>query len=276
MRPLLRDPLYLTLGVSCALHLAFMGYVLALPPSAELSPAMANERIVKFIIARFPRPIRAEQEAPAPPPRFVPPPVREQLAARTPARERLAKRPPHKLPPHRAERPIPPAPKVVQAAAPAVITSKPSVDDTAEIKVAAVAVATGTGPEGPASPVVVQADAPSDASASVASSEFEPGPDLEGLRRGYIGRLNRYFRRMRTYPRRARRAGLEGTVLLEIVLDDQGRIIDIRVAQSSGHRILDDAARSAVAALGAVPSPPGELQWRSQAVQVPFVYSLSG
>ena len=48
------------------------------------------------------------------------------------------------------------------------------------------------------------------------------------------------------YPRLARRRGLEGTVLLEVLVDRNGRVREVRVQTSSGHPILDRAALSGV------------------------------
>ena len=48
------------------------------------------------------------------------------------------------------------------------------------------------------------------------------------------------------YPMRARRRGLEGTVLVSVQVDRQGEPVAVDVAQSSGHAILDRAARRAV------------------------------
>jgi len=49
------------------------------------------------------------------------------------------------------------------------------------------------------------------------------------------------------YPRRARRRGLEGTTELKILVARDGRVDRIVIARSSGHAILDEAARAAVA-----------------------------
>ncbi len=48
------------------------------------------------------------------------------------------------------------------------------------------------------------------------------------------------------YPRLARRRGLEGVVLLEVLVDISGKVADLRVDTSSGHAILDRAALKAV------------------------------
>ncbi|HWP66484.1 MAG TPA: energy transducer TonB, partial [Candidatus Limnocylindria bacterium] len=44
------------------------------------------------------------------------------------------------------------------------------------------------------------------------------------------------------YPLAARRLGIQGRVLLEVVVDPDGRAATVRVRSSSGHRVLDDAA----------------------------------
>lgn len=50
------------------------------------------------------------------------------------------------------------------------------------------------------------------------------------------------------YPTAARRMHLEGTVLLEVLVDANGRPLRVDVRQGSGHRQLDEAARDQVLA----------------------------
>jgi len=45
------------------------------------------------------------------------------------------------------------------------------------------------------------------------------------------------------YPRDALRRRIEGTVLLQVLVDVDGRPLDVRVQESSGNRQLDEAAR---------------------------------
>src|SRR5690606_30607101 len=45
------------------------------------------------------------------------------------------------------------------------------------------------------------------------------------------------------YPRDALRAGLQGTVMLQVLVDVDGRPLQVDVEHSSGHRVLDNAAR---------------------------------
>lgn len=48
------------------------------------------------------------------------------------------------------------------------------------------------------------------------------------------------------YPDKARHRRLEGTVILEVRVSSEGRVDDLRIKESSGHRILDQAAMSSV------------------------------
>lgn len=49
------------------------------------------------------------------------------------------------------------------------------------------------------------------------------------------------------YPERARRLGLEGKVLLSFIVLENGTTKEIKVMQSSGHPLLDESAKEAVA-----------------------------
>ena len=48
------------------------------------------------------------------------------------------------------------------------------------------------------------------------------------------------------YPRLARKKGYEGVVLLDVFVNENGRVSGVKVAQTSGFPILDRAARDAV------------------------------
>jgi protein TonB len=59
------------------------------------------------------------------------------------------------------------------------------------------------------------------------------------------------------YPRRARREQIEGTVLVSIRIDRQGRVASCRVRESSGSALLDRHAVRTIhraAPFGAVPA----------------------
>lgn len=48
------------------------------------------------------------------------------------------------------------------------------------------------------------------------------------------------------YPRLARKRGYQGTVVLEVMVDQNGRVGDLRLFTSSGHSILDKKAMASV------------------------------
>jgi protein TonB len=48
------------------------------------------------------------------------------------------------------------------------------------------------------------------------------------------------------YPRIARRKGYEGTVVLEVLVNPEGRVADSRIFRSCGHSVLDKAAMKSI------------------------------
>jgi TonB family protein len=97
---------------------------------------------------------------------------------------------------------------------------------------------------------------------------------LRGLYKGYYKSLNSLMSAKRSYPRSARRLGLEGTVLVEMVINGKGEILTVKLIQSSGHELLDQAAIAQVQKIGKVPSAPKEIRRGSMTFHIPFAYSL--
>lgn len=58
------------------------------------------------------------------------------------------------------------------------------------------------------------------------------------------------------YPPEAVARGLEGEVVLLLVLADNGQLISADIARSSGHALLDQAALDAARRIGALPGNP--------------------
>lgn len=96
--------------------------------------------------------------------------------------------------------------------------------------------------------------------------------DTSALYAAYRASVHGSFQRISTYPRRAERAGLEGRVIVEVVIDGQGIVIARRILRSSGHSILDNAALQSAARISRLPAPPSELKWSQKTLEVPFVY----
>ncbi len=62
--------------------------------------------------------------------------------------------------------------------------------------------------------------------------------DFSFIREGVIRQVS--------YPERARRMGWEGRVVLSFTVLEEGSVRDVKVAESSGYRVLDENARDAV------------------------------
>jgi periplasmic protein TonB len=78
-----------------------------------------------------------------------------------------------------------------------------------------------------------------------------------------------------SYPAVSRRLGEQGQVKLQVELDETGRITFARVAESSGHKRLDEAGLVAVKSWQCNPSTHNGVAVRAVALQ-PFVFILEG
>ncbi|MCX7156429.1 MAG: TonB family protein [Rhodocyclales bacterium] len=58
------------------------------------------------------------------------------------------------------------------------------------------------------------------------------------------------------YPPEAIALGLEGEVVLLLILSDSGQVVSASVARSSGHALLDQAALEAAQRIGTLPGNP--------------------
>lgn len=97
-------------------------------------------------------------------------------------------------------------------------------------------------PDGDPAPEAVTGDTSPDTVASGPADISPPEGPLQGATLRYASAPPP------PYPREALRAGLSGTVLLDVLVDVDGRPLDVRIVQSSGHRVLDMAARRHVLA----------------------------
>lgn len=77
------------------------------------------------------------------------------------------------------------------------------------------------------------------------------------------------------YPRLALMRQWQGTTLLQLQLDREGALTDVRVLNSSGHDILDKQAIEMVRAAMPLPPLPAGLSGRALTVDVPVVFRLA-
>jgi len=243
------------------------------PDRAPQYDSALTERLIATTIEMLP--------PPKPEPKTeVPPPIKEEVERIRPVK-RLAKRKPVPKKIHRKTKPEPAVPKVVaknemppvknrvrrtRVRRPAKRTKK----RVAVVSKKASKVSLEDASAGQAAKTKAQV-----AKSTQSAKKTQTRREVRTLERTYYGTLSSYLRRNYRYPRRARIARLEGTVLVELVIDANGKILRRRIVRSSGWEILDDAALSAMAQLSTVPAPPSNLPWSRRAVRVPLRYQLS-
>jgi protein TonB len=76
-----------------------------------------------------------------------------------------------------------------------------------------------------------------------------------------------------SYPERARRRNQEGTVVVHALIGPDGKPIEVTVSQSSGHRLLDEAAQEAISNCAFVPQKVGGRAVRA-IVEIPIPFKL--
>lgn len=83
------------------------------------------------------------------------------------------------------------------------------------------------------------AEEPIQVAALPSEADMTPEPSPSGIREAIpLYRDNPPPR----YPRIARRRGYEGTVVLEVLVNTEGKVADYRIIRSCGHSVLDKAA----------------------------------
>ena len=99
--------------------------------------------------------------------------------------------------------------------------------------------------------------------------------DKKKLLRKYLRKVAKAMRKDYAYPRAARRLGVEGNAVVLITIDAGGRVVEVKLAKSSGHDVLDAAALGAARSVARVPAAPKDLDWTKRSVRVPFRFSIS-
>jgi protein TonB len=72
----------------------------------------------------------------------------------------------------------------------------------------------------------------------------------------------------RNYPEKAKKLKISGTVLMETVINRDGEVADIKLIKSSGHKILDDAAKRIVHLASPFGKLPDEILKQTDVVRI--------
>ncbi|MEI9988570.1 MAG: energy transducer TonB [Rhizomicrobium sp.] len=92
-------------------------------------------------------------------------------------------------------------------------------------------------------------------------------------RNAFIARLLDQLNRFKRYPPEARKAHIEGTVMLHFVMDPDGRVLSFEIAKSSGRPVLDNEALALIQR--AQPLPPLPAGMNKLDAIVPIEFSLN-
>lgn len=148
--------------------------------------------------------------------------------------------------------------------------------------------ASGTGESGRRGPALTGAPGPPGGGRGGGSEQGGPGqgaggsalvtsgvgPGAGGSEYGsYLAQWRRRIHENLRYPLVARRRSLTGTVQLDIVIQPNGVVASVQIAESSSHGLLDEAAMEAVRGLSPLPFP-SHLVPRPLRARLPVVFDL--
>ncbi len=86
-----------------------------------------------------------------------------------------------------------------------------------------------------------------------------------------VGHLKRYVK----YPRLAKRRNLEGDVVIHLVLNRQGQVLEVELTQSSGHDLLDRGVLKGIKGARSFPRPPEEVLGDTFKFNLPLDFNLN-
>ncbi|MDR3524591.1 MAG: energy transducer TonB [Acetobacteraceae bacterium] len=123
----------------------------------------------------------------------------------------------------------------------------------------------------PAQPVAAPADA---VPMPQAAPPPAPQPRAPQVPPNWASLLQGKFERLKRYPRAAQLRRDEGTVLLRVVIDRDGTVLEAAVARSSGAASLDEETLLLARRVSPLPAPPAEMKGERITVTVPIKFEL--
>jgi len=117
---------------------------------------------------------------------------------------------------------------------------------------------------------------PDGSSEPTTTAAIQPATQGDNALSGSVLKIARPLYKQNTsppYPRKARRLGYEGIVMLKVLIDENGRVDHLTVLQSCGYDILDRAALSAVKKWLFEPGTEGGIK-KKMWVKIPVRFDL--
>jgi TonB family protein len=102
-----------------------------------------------------------------------------------------------------------------------------------------------------------------------------PAEEIPAQIAGYAKVVQAKILRYVYYPRQAQDAGWEGKVKISLNIVANGDLKDIKVKQSSGYKVLDNAAEEAARHQSPYPPFPPQIDSQELWIDVPIIYKKS-
>jgi periplasmic protein TonB len=99
--------------------------------------------------------------------------------------------------------------------------------------------------------------------------------EIDNALGAYGNILGRAIAKHKSYPKIAQRRGWEGTVLLDLKIDNNGNVLSAVVRKSSNYNSLDKRALEMVKKAAPFPAPPKALQGSIFNISVPVAFKLA-
>jgi len=106
------------------------------------------------------------------------------------------------------------------------------------------------------------------------ADRVDPDINMDGLRGLFTDQVRQRVANAKTYPRIAKRRGMEGQPVIAFTLNRLGRLTKTDLAQSSGYKLLDQAAMEAVHEAAPYPEIPAELKTETYKFKLPVSFVL--
>lgn len=106
------------------------------------------------------------------------------------------------------------------------------------------------------------------------SGDTTTGGGIQGVTTSYTAVLQSWLEKHKKYPRRARRRGQEGVVLLYFKMDSDGNVLSYTIKESSGYSQLDDEVEAMIKRAQPLPPIPEEMGKEILELIVPVQFNL--
>lgn len=98
---------------------------------------------------------------------------------------------------------------------------------------------------------------------------------LAAAKQRWYGKVLALLQSHKRYPRLALLRGQQGTVKVRFVVDRVGKVLSVKLINSSGHHALDREALSLLKRVSPLPPPPADVTGNQVRIEVPIAFELT-